>query len=457
VNGQQLENPFASAFRTSSLVLVLIFGAFLCIFVPPLMVLLGFVAVAYLWAIARYPLSFAGAMLAFMPMDYMAIEFGKFFGLPSMTVVSAFTKEIPLLLLIFVLWRRNGFKPTLPDWFLFGFLAFAAVRTALDGTLLTLATDIQFALPYSLGRVAVLSTAQEGLWARRAVWIVGILSILGMSEIFIFGAGPRAALYAATEGVSQGGNLSPAFYGQGFGGMREASTMVGPPSFAALCMIALIVWWVYGRSLLPAAMVAAGLLCSVTRSSWLGTALAIFVLGIIMNQKKRLLRYAAVALMLFAAAIPILGLGDYLSGTSTGKDESAQNHRRSILTGLKYIGENPFGGGNLKIGPRSAGANDNALVVETTYLEFAAEYGVVAFLIFLGFMLSALRLAWRQQSQLGYVAVGILIGLGLAMTVLILHDDRRLACWEWFPVGLAVRSSMGRSVPASSGSPEKSL
>lgn len=457
MNGQQLENPFASAFRTSSLVLVLIFGAFLCIFVPPLMVLLGFVAVAYLWAIARYPLSFAGAMLAFMPMDYMAIEFGKFFGLPSMTVVSAFTKEIPLLLLIFVLWRRNGFKPTLPDWFLFGFLAFAAVRTALDGTLLTLATDIQFALPYSLGRVAVLSTAQEGLWARRAVWIVGILSILGMSEIFIFGAGPRAALYAATEGVSQGGNLSPAFYGQGFGGMREASTMVGPPSFAALCMIALIVWWVYGRSLLPAAMVAAGLLCSVTRSSWLGTALAIFVLGIIMNQKKRLLRYAAVALMLFAAAIPILGLGDYLSGTSTGKDESAQNHRRSILTGLKYIGENPFGGGNLKIGPRSAGANDNALVVETTYLEFAAEYGVVAFLIFLGFMLSALRLAWRQQSQLGYVAVGILIGLGLAMTVLILHDDRRLACWEWFPVGLAVRSSMGRSVPASSGSPEKSL
>jgi hypothetical protein len=455
--GQSVENPFASAFRTSSLVLVLVFGASLCIFVPALTVLVGFVAVLWLWVILRYPISIVGALLAFMPIDYMAIEFGKFFGLPSMTVVSACTKEIPLLLLIFVLWRRKGFKPTAPDWFLFGFLAFAAIRTALGGTLLTLATDIQFALPYSLGRVAVLSTEKECLWARRAVWIVGILSVLGMIEIFMLGAGPRAALYAATESATAGGNLTSAFYGQGLGGMREASTMIGPPNFAALCMIALILWWVYGRSLLPAAMVAAGLLCSVTRSSWLGTALAILVLGIIMEQKKRLLRYAGLAFVLFVATIPILGLSDYLSVTKRGEDPSAQGHKESILNGLKYIGEHPFGGGNKQVGPRSAGDNENALIVETTYLGFAAEYGIIAFLCFLGFMLSALRRTWQQRSRLGYAAVGILVGVGLAMTVLILNDDRRLACWEWFPIGLAVRSSIGRSVSAPPLIPETSL
>lgn len=457
MNGHSLENPFASAFRTSCLLLALIFLAFLSIFVPPLILLGGLAGVMWLWVIARFPITVTGTLLAFMPVDYMAIEFGKVFGIPSMTVVSACTKEVSLLLLICALWWRNGFKPTVPDWFLFGFFAIAAIRTALGGTLVGLATDTQFLIPYALGRMVVLGTAQEQLWARRAVWIVGILSVVGMIEIFILGPGPRAALYAVTDGVTVGGNLSPAFYGQGFGGMREASTMVGPPSFAALCMIALILWWVYGRSLVPGAMVAAGLVCSVTRSSWLGAALAILVLGIIMDQKTRLLRYACLALVLFVAAIPILGLSDYLSGTKSGKDDSAQNHKESILTGLTYIGDNPLGGGNAKVGPRSALSNDNALIVETTYLAFGAAYGVAALLCFLGFMLSAMRLSWQQQSRLGYAAIGILVGLGLAMTVLILHDDRRLACWEWFPVGLAVRSAIERKAPVTSVIPEMEL
>jgi len=384
-------------------------------------------------------------------------ECGMFFGLPAMTVISACTKEIPELLLILVLWRRNGFKATTPDWFVFGFFAIVVVRTALSGTLVGLVTDTNFLIPYALGRVAVLSAAQECLWARRAVWIAGFLSMLGLIEIFILGPAPRAALYSATGGITVGGDLSPSFYGEELGGMREASTMIGPPYFAVLCMIALILWWVYGRSFLSAAMAGVGLLCSVTRSSWLGTALAILVLGIIMDQKKRLFRYAAVALVVFIAAIPILGLSGYLSAVKAGKDTSAQGHKESILKGLEYIGGNPFGGGNAKVGPRSAESNDNAIIVETTFLGFAAAYGVIAFLCFIGFMFSAMYRAWQQQSRLGYVVVGILVGLSLAMTVLLLHDDRRLACWEWFPVGLLVRASIQRSAPAPLAVSEASL
>ena len=68
----------------------------------------------------HYPVTTLGAILAFIPVDYMAIELGKFFGLPHMTVVSVFDKEVPLLLIALILWRRNGVKPLAPDWFVFG-------------------------------------------------------------------------------------------------------------------------------------------------------------------------------------------------------------------------------------------------------------------------------------------------------------------------------------------------
>jgi len=445
VNTHPLENPFAAAFRKGSLLLALLVAASLSIFVSPLPILGAMLAIAALWMIFRFPTSVLGAVLAFSSIDYMAIEVGKLFALPSMSVVSACTKEGPLLLLLLVLWRRNGLKLVTPDWFVLGLFALAVFRTCFDGSLLNLVTDFQFLIPYAVGRVAVLSSRQECQWARRAVWIVGVLAVLGMIEVFVLGSGPRTLLYLATEGSTEGGRLTASFFGAGFAGMREASTMVGPPNFGALCMIAMILWWVYSRNPIPAGMIAAGLICSVTRSAWIGSAVAICLLGIRMNQMKRLLVYFVLAIVLFIAAIPTLGLRDYLFLTKTGQDPSAESHRDSILSGLNFIAGHPFGGGNTTVGPRPAEKNGNALLVETTDLAFGAEYGVLALVCFAGFMLTALRLAWRQHSQLGYATVGILVGLGLAMSVLLLHDDRRLACWEWFPVGLAVRSATNGS------------
>lgn len=445
MNTHPLENPFAAAFRRGSFLLVVLLAASLSIFVSPLLILATILGFAAVWMIFRFPTSILGAVLAFAPIDYMVIEFGKLFKLPAMSVVSACTKEVPLLLLLLILGRRNGLKLATPDWFVLGLLILAVLRTLLDGSLLNLVTDFQFVIPYAIGRVAVLSSQRQCQWAKRAVWIVAILSVLGMIEIFVLGSAPRTFLYLATEGSTEGGRLTASFFGAGFAGMREASTMVGPPNFGALCMIAMILWWVYARNPVPAAMIAAGLMCSVTRSAWIGSAVAISLLGILMNQTKRLMVYFLLGIALFIAAIPTLGLRDYLFLTKTGQDPSAESHRDSILGGLDFIAGNPFGGGNIRVGPRPAEKNGNALLVETTDLAFGAEYGVLALICFVGFMLSALRLVWPQHSQLGYAAVGILVGLGLAMSVLLLHDDRRLACWEWFPVGLAVRSAVNGS------------
>jgi len=204
-------------------------------------------------------------------------------------------------------------------------------------------------------------------------------------------------------------------------------------------MIALVLWWLYCRNPVPAIMVGAGLICSITRSAWLGTALALTLLAGMTKQWRRLAIYTGLGLAMFVASIPILGLSDYLYYSRTGQETSAQLHQASIATGIELMGERPFGTGNRTVGARVVDVNANAVWVETTFLSFGAEYGIAAALCFLGFFLSAMRGAWRNQSQLGRATVAIMAGLGLMMTVLLLHMDRRFACWAWFPVGLAIR------------------
>jgi hypothetical protein len=430
----------------SSLVFVLLLAASTGFFLGPLRVSSALAGAIFLWFLSRHPLPALGIVLAFLPFDYLAIELGKFFAVPHMSLVSACTKEIPLLLLIVRLaWRKAG-PWAFPDYFLLAFFATAATSTVLQGNLAGLATDVNFLIPYTAGRVAVLSDRRQQIWAGRAVWIAGLLSLLGLIEVFLLGEAPRTLLYLATGGETFGESLPASFHGMGFNGLREAATMVGPPDFAALCMVALILWWVYGQSLWPGVMVAVGLVCSVTRSAWLGATCSILLLGILTGQRKRLARCAAFGLGLFLLAIPALGLGDYLFATRTGEDLSEQSHRDSLLHGIQYMAEHPLGGGNFKVGPRPAERNSAAVLVESTYLDLGSEYGIAGFLFFLGFIICALHWSWRQSSQLGYASLGILVGMGMVMTVLNLHDDRRLAGWVWFPVGLAVQAWSRRAV-----------
>jgi hypothetical protein len=438
MDGQSLEHPFRIAMAS----MILLLAAFLCIFYPPIQVSALIIAPALVWVIFSYPNTVLGAFLAFVPIDFMAIALGKFLGLPHMTLVSVLDKEFLLLLLFFILWRKNGFKATAPDWFLLACFVLGVVRTMFSGTLAGLSLDFDFMIPYAVGRVFVLDAKQEALWARCAVWIAAGLSVLGMFEVFVLGEGPRTALYLAIDSETEGGQLTTAFHGVGFLGLREAATMVGPAGFGSLCMIALIVWWVYCRNPVPAAMVGAGLICSVTRNAWLGAAIALSVLAFRMNQTKRLLTYAALALALFVASIPILGLTDYLYYNKTGQDPSATYHQNEIIRGISYDLEHPFGSGNEKVSPDVAKQNTNASFFETTYPTFAAAYGIPALLCFIGFLYSSFRLVLRTRTPLGYTALGILIAMCVVMTFTNSLIDRRLICWSWFPIGLAVRSSV---------------
>jgi hypothetical protein len=434
-------NPYTLACRIGAVafaVALLWASSFL---LPPSAVVGCLGAATYLWLLFRHPVKALGLLLAFMPFDYLAIALGKFYGLPQMTLVSACTKEVPLLCLLAILARRNGFRPALPDWCLLAFFLMAAMRTLFDGSFTGLAADFSFLIAYAVGAVTVLRPEQEKRWARAAVWIAAVLSVAGMVEVFVLGEGPRTLLYVATDSETDGGQLTASFHAIGFTGLREAATMVGPNYFGALCMVALILWWVYCRNPLPAAMIMSGLIFSVTRSAWLGAAAALLLLAWRTGQAKRLVLFSALALSLFALSVPLLGLEDYVRFNRTSQDDSADSHQAVMGEAVRYALAHPLGSGNGKLSPLALKADRNALAFETTYPNFAAEYGMAAPVCFVGALLAAAKRFWRMPGNLGYAALGILVGIAIIMIFTLPLIDRRLAFWIWFPLGLAVRQS----------------
>lgn len=397
--------------------------------------------VAIVWLAFRYPLTGLGLFLAFMPIFTLAFLLAKFFG-PSYIGLLEGSDRVVLLLFTFILWRRNGVKLTSADRFLMLCFGIAVVRLFFSGTLLGLLTDFNFLIAYAAGRVTVLTAERQRVWAVRGVWIVAVISVLGMAEVFFIGQAPRTLLYlSVANGGTSGQALDAAFHADQYLGLRESATMFGPLQFAPLCMAALILWWVYSRRPVLAIMIAGGLICSVTRSAWVGTVVAISVLAIKMGQTKRLLRYSALTLALFVAAIPTLGLGDYLLSTKSGEDPSRASHQESLFGGITYTISHPLGVGAGNVGKWAVKEYKNAPGIENTYLTIGAQYGIPALVCFVGFLVSTVCLLWSKSTQPAYVAIGITFGFGVVMIFAALHDVFPLACWLWFPVGLAIRAA----------------
>lgn len=438
----QVRNSFAWAFGMSSLVVILLL-AFLLHVVGVSLAIFALVlgAGAVMWMVLRHPATCLGLFLALMSIFPLGVIVGEYFKVPFIAMASPLSR-IGLVLLTVVLWRRNGIALVAADWFALAYFGLALARLAFGGTLVSLLADFNCMIAYAAGRMTVLGSGQEKLWAKCAVWIVAVLAVLGMSEVFIFGEAPRALMYTAvSDSMTEDGALNAVFHADAFAGLRESSTMLGPLTFASLCMVGLILWWVYFRNPLPGGMIAAGLICSVTRSGWLGTALAIPFLAVIMGQKKRFFIYAGLALALFVASIPVLGLGDYISMAKSGQDFSTQGHKESILNGFEYVIDHPLGVGAGNAGFYAGQNVSNGIFFESTYLTLAAEYGIPAILCFLGFLVCAFLMARRTRTLLGYAAMGILVGFGVVMMVVPLHQDFPLMTWIWFPVGLAVRAA----------------
>jgi hypothetical protein len=439
------ENPFAGAFKIIAAVFILLAVALLHVLGVPLTALaLVAATAALLWLAFRYPSAGLGAVLGFMPIYPMAFLLAKFFG-PSYMGSLENCDRVVMLVLVLILWSRNGIKLAAPDWFLLACFGFGVARLAFGGSVINLLADFSFMIAYGVGRAASLTADRQKLWAERAVWIIAVLSVLGMIEVFVLGPTPRGLLYwSVAPGFTPDRTLDGRFFADSF--LRESASMVSPHFFALLCMAAWVIGWGYCRNPLPAALISAGLICAVTRHAWISTALTIPLLALRMEQKKRLILYASLALALFIASIPVLGLRDFLASTKTGEEVSVLGHWETLVIGADYVTSRPFGAGPGNYdrpagSKRTISSTSDAPWIESSYLMLAAEYGLLDGLCFAAFVLCALRAIWPQRTPLGYAAFGILVGFAGSMMFAPMHADFALACWIWFPVGLAVRSS----------------
>lgn len=429
-------------------------GAFLRSLDISLVPFLLLVALAlFLWlTITKTNLCMA-IFLFIMPLFTLAFLIAKFFGPSYIAGLEGLDRAILCLLALFLL-IRNGIRLVFVDCIALGCLLMALLRLPLDGLLLSLASDFGFLIAYFAGRTMMLPEEQQGRWARVAVWVVAIISVASLCEVFGLGEGPRTILYMKTAEatIDNGVALNASFHSSAYTGLRASGTMLGPLQFGPLCMIALIFWWVYSGKAIPGLMILAGLLCSLTRSAWVGTFVAILALGLLMGRAKRLALYGGLALTLILVAAPFIGLENYFSAKTQKNDISAEQHKDSVQEGLLFLAQHPLGAGSKNVGRQALKTDDKAVYFENAYLSLAGAYGIPTVFCLLVFIFVLMMMGLKSPNKkLGYTVFGILLGFTIELLFASLHDVFPLACWIWFPAGLMVSQSAARAQQINEG------
>jgi len=216
---------------------------------------------------------------------------------------------------------------------------------------------------------------------------------------------------------------------------RLVSTFLSPLATAYMLLVALL----YAASrrrpwALPfAAVCAAGLLWTYSRSSWLALALGLCVLALAQRRAWPVVAAAgtiAVAAA-FAAGFPHVapaasftpdelrfqeanaqqhpGVGQ---GAFNPAESSYREHLRSLVDGMQTVGGHPQGFGLGNAGSTAARFGVKLQAGESTYTELGADAGVVGLALFLAFNgLLLWRLLWRSP----WVAAALAAALALAI------------------------------------------
>lgn len=431
--------------RTASLAIAGIAYFFVCV-----LMLIGLPAVAVIALAAvlmgiyvswRWPAGVVATILLLAPLQPLATVVGKAAGYDWVTAASSL-KELGLLAAVLTLARRVRIKLLALDYILLGLAAWAAATSCLQSnpdTLLSLKDDFDFALAFYAGRLIAL----DRRWIRVGLWTAGIISLLGLIEFFVIGPELRMLLV----GVTDPSQLFTSFRADSFSGLRAASTLASPLEFGAYCAVALVVFAAFHRDLgkgdwLPALLVAAGMMFSLTRMAWAGAFLG---LALVAYRQGRLLRLALAgsSLLLLAGItlVPYLDLDDYMKRTFSGREQSERGHLASLAEKSEYVLAHPLGSGAGSVGPRAAERNSKALEVESAFLMFGIAYGWPGLALFCCFYAALAFRLFRQHSTMGLAASAVVVAMGCMLMVSPIHVEFPLNSWVWLLLGSAIGDS----------------
>jgi hypothetical protein len=382
-----------------------------------------------------------GVFLLLMIVQYLVIALLQFYGVRQYREISAIKDVILVAAPLWYVTQVKSLQLLAADVVLalalFSVLASQIFHPGLEG----LRVDWEWVLPYFLGRVMVVGTSAQAFWAKCAVWTCAVAAILGAWEVFVLGPEPRTLLVNATLGER---HLDSTFFATGYTGLRAASTTVAPLTLAGFCMIALFLWWAYMKNPLPALLVGAGLILTVTRSATVMVVVGVSIIALRRKERARIIGLIVVFCIAIAIAIPTLDLDRFVKATfSSGADVSLEGHQASLSQGVTLMLENPLGTGAGTVGPRTILKSTSAHNIESSYLTIAIEYGIVPGILFAGFVLTCLWQLFRVRSSIGYAAFATLLGFALLLGVSAPNQDLPLNVWVWFLVGQGIKASSG--------------
>lgn len=230
--------------------------------------------------------------------------------------------------------------------------------------------------------------------------------------------------------------------------LRAFATLRGPNDFGAFLILPLVVVFMLVKRMswkvVAAAVVAAGVTVSMSRSAWIGAITAVVVLltltyGNSVLRSKRfiygsLLGLFAMIILVFAAvSVPELRLAIFRSSPTDPSltEGSTDQHLLATLGGLTRVGQNPFGCGPGCAGPASyygAGAQ----ISENYYVQIAEEVGVAGLALWLAIAyLIAKRLYEQREDMLARALLASFVGLSVIGLWLHVWSDDPLSLTWW--------------------------
>ncbi|HET7043595.1 MAG TPA: O-antigen ligase family protein [Gaiellaceae bacterium] len=213
---------------------------------------------------------------------------------------------------------------------------------------------------------------------------------------------------------------------------RLIGTFLGPLATAFLLCVALLAAAAWRRrwTILPAAVAAAALLWTYSRSTWLALAFGLVVLALA-QRRLALVAVAAVWLAVaagYAQAFPHVAPEAHFTPTelrfqrnhakgsdtsvSLADDASTRSHLRNLRDGIETVARHPQGFGLGNSGSTAARFGAAPKAGESTYTEVGVDAGLAGLVLFCAFNL---LLLWRLLRRSPWVAAALAAVLALAV------------------------------------------
>lgn len=278
-----------------------------------------------------------------------------------------------------------------------------------------------------------------------ALTAVGVaLAVIGILQVTVL---PRDLL--SNFGYEKNTTIAPYMtIDENPNALRAFATLRGPNDFGAFLILPLIAAFLLLKrtswKAVTAAIIAAGVMVSVSRSAWLGAITALVALlaltyGNDILRSKRFIYssilglFAMIILIFAAVSVPELRLAIFRSSPTdpTLTEGSTDQHLLATLGGLTRVGQNPLGCGPGCAGPASyygAGAQ----ISENYYVQIAEEVGVAGLALWLAIAyLVAKRLYEQRQDLLARALLASFAGISLIGLWLHVWSDDPLSLTWW--------------------------